>query len=59
MLALKKVLSLRRVLALLSHSHDVTGIEQAIFNRTKMLGKYTLLHNLMAWAGEETGSFSA
>ena len=47
----------RKALALLSHSHEVTGMVQAMVKRTEMFGKAVASHFLMAFAGEH-GLFS-
>ena len=40
------------MLALRSHSHDVTGIVHAILSRTLMFGYKDVSHSLIAEAGE-------
>ena len=40
------------MLALRSHSHDVTGIVHAILSRTLMFGNKDLSHSLIAEVGE-------
>ena len=48
--ACMKLQSRHKVLALLSHSHDVTGSVQANCNTTDRFGKSSLSHSLRAWA---------
>ena len=56
--ALMKLLSLRMTLALLSHSHEVTGMVHTICSRTNMLRKKSGSHSLMALAQESGLSLS-
>ena len=46
--ALVKVLRRRNVLALRSHSHDVTGSVHPILRRTEMLGNMSVSQSLIA-----------
>ena len=50
--ARRYVWSLRNALALLSHSHDVTGIVQQICSKILMLGYIAVSHSFIAFAGE-------